>query len=145
MLFSTLCPMSIKRWNWFRLHQHRTSHLNSFNQYNTRETIEEAIFMINTTILTSNNKNKVATPTIVQLIMYLRNGHRWCHYGKPMVSIQAKIKWPNGRVSWKKIWTKTGKPTKHTQALPSSPSAAFNYEDMDGSDSNASCKQSGLY
>ena len=148
-VFATICPMSIQRWNSFRLHQHKTSHLNYFNHYDhMQQIIEEAISLINTTILSINSKNKVATPKIAQPIMYLRNGHCRCRYGKlldgvhPNENIQAE--WKN---TVEKILTKNRKSIKKAPKTlpPPTPSSAINYEDTDGKDSDASQKRSWLY
>ena len=82
-IFSTICPMSIRTWNRHRLSRHRTSHLNHFTKYDHMQSVlEEAITLINTSILSINSKNQVATPKICQPIMYFRKGHLRCRYGK---------------------------------------------------------------
>ena len=113
-----------------------------------QQIIEEAISLINTTILSINSKNKVATPKIAQPIMYLWNGHRRCRYGKlldgvhPNENIQAE--WKN---TVEKILTKNRKSIKKAPKTlpPPTPSSAINYEDIDGEDSDASQKRSWLY
>ena len=67
----------------------------------------DAISLINNSILSNSSKNKVATPQIVQPIMYLRNWHGQCHYGKllngvhPNENIQAEWKNTAEKISTK--------------------------------------------
>jgi len=141
--------MSLRRWNKCRLNQHKTSHLQYFQKYDRMQTtLEEAIEKINSSILSINSKNHVATPKIAQPIMYLRNGHRRCRYGKLPDGVHPN---ENIKTEWKKIMTQVLKtnriqkkksppksPPKHSHPIsidtppPPSPSGASRNGDTGG-------------
>ena len=84
-----------------------------------QQIIKKVISLINTTILSINSKNKVATPKIAQPIMYLWNGNHRCRYGKLLDGVHPL---ENSQAEWKNtvenILTKNpGNPSKNTPKL----------------------------
>ena len=71
--FATIVPSNLEKWNFHRLHHHKTSHLLHFHQYSDMQhLLNSTILHINRHIVATNKSNLMETPQLAKTITTTR-------------------------------------------------------------------------
>ena len=69
IIFCTIIPSSIEKWNLTRLNQHKTKYLKHTDQYESwQRNLHQSLTQINSTITILNKTNKVHTPFLNRIV-----------------------------------------------------------------------------